>query len=100
MTFSFRNERPAFCIVAYIHGEVVGWALVERRTDNRHQIGVYVAHEFRRQGIGRRIVRRAQAACEGQTIICCPWSPAGEALYAGMLKADVDRSSLFWEWCM
>ena len=55
-----KNKRKGRYLLAWSEGQIIGWALLSRRSDDAYQIGVYVDPKHRRQGIGTKLVRRAK----------------------------------------
>lgn len=92
-TSSFRLSLDArasgFIFVAYSKGRAIGWAFVTRRwltsTTNSYQVGVYVKPQWRRHGIGRRLVEKSHILVKKhlkKSLYAVPWNAAGRKLYA------------------
>ena len=91
------KTRPVECqiILAYRFNTLVGWAILSKENTEYHFMRsstgfnkengllfqVFVAHEYRRQGIASEIYKKAQQLANGQVLNVCPWDERSSNFY-------------------
>lgn len=87
-------EKEGTVIIAATSATFVGWSFLVERSDDRLQVAVFVREEFRRLGIGTRLVNRAKLISNrrGRELVCCPWDPTSVSFFK---KQKVIESSFF-----
>lgn len=93
-TLRARRTRKAVAVVALDGDRPVGWSVVTEFDDDI-LVGVFVAPEYRRRGIGAELARRIRPAKrffdEDARLVTAPHSRAGRAMYR---RAGMSRLSL------
>lgn len=96
------KRRPVDCkiIRAYLDSKLVGWAILSREnsdfnfpnTDNGFSsdqgvlFEVYVHPEYRRKGVGTKIIETAKKKSGKQPICLCPWNSTSRAFFNNFKK--------------
>lgn len=85
MKSDLSKERMGHIWIAWLSGRPVAWGMCTSRSDNsKLQIGIYVHPDYRRNGIGQRILDKAKthAKVKKRLLISQAWDDHGKNFYS------------------
>jgi len=85
MKDDLRDNRSGKIWVAWLAGKPIAWSMLTDRMDNNNlQVGVYVHPDFRRNGIGKRLLGKAKVygKAEKRPIVSQAWDRRGKNFYS------------------
>lgn len=85
MKSEINDGRLGHIWIAWLDGKAIAWGMLTSRKDNRKlQIGVYVHPDYRRNGIGSRLIEKAKthAKAKKRSLVSQGWDYRGKNFYS------------------